>query len=102
MGAVHLWREGHPENRGFWLGKPFWGKGYMTEAVEPVMNYAFNELGFDKLVFANAVGNLKSRRIKEKTGARLISVSPANFVNPKYIEHEIWELTKKEWAQRRP
>lgn len=100
IGVVHLWREGRPENRGFWLGRPFWGKGYMTEAVEPVMNYAFNELGFEKLIFANAVGNEKSRRVKEKTGARLIDVRPAKFVNPKYTEHEIWELTKSEWQAR--
>lgn len=97
IGVVHLWREGRPENRGFWLGKPFWGKGYMTEAVNPVMDYAFNELGFEKLVFANAVGNLKSRRVKEKTGAKLIDVRPAKFVNPNYMEHEIWELTKENW-----
>lgn len=97
IGVVHLWRQGRPENRGFWLGKPFWGKGYMTEAVTPVMNYAFEELGFEKLIFANAVGNQKSRRIKIKTGARLIEIRPAKFVNPKYTEQEIWELTKDEW-----
>lgn len=101
IGAVHLWKEGRPENRGFWLGKPFWGKGYMTEAVKPVMDFAFNELGFEKLVFANAVGNTKSRRVKEKTGAKLIDVKPAKFVNPKYTEHEIWELNKSEWSAQR-
>jgi len=100
IGVVHLWRVGRPENRGFWLGKQFWGKGYMTEAVEPVMSYAFTELNFEKLVFANAVGNIKSRRVKEKTGARLIDVRPAKFVNPKYTEHEIWELTKSDWFSR--
>ena len=99
IGCVDLWRDGHPENRGFWLGKNFWGKGYMTEAVKPVTSYAFNELGFEKLVFANAVGNLKSRRVKEKTGCRLIDIKPAKFVNPKYTEHEIWELTKLEWQK---
>jgi ribosomal-protein-alanine N-acetyltransferase len=101
IGAVHLWRECKPENRGFWLGKKFWGKGYMTEAVAPVMNYAFEELNFEKLIFANAVGNNKSRRIKEKTGARLLRVAPAKFVNPQYTEHEIWELTKEEWNSHR-
>jgi RimJ/RimL family protein N-acetyltransferase len=25
IGCVDLWREGRPENRGFWLGKKFWG-----------------------------------------------------------------------------
>lgn len=101
IGAVHLWRDGKPENRGFWLGRPFWGKGYMTEAVEPVMNCAFKELGFEKLVFANAVGNIKSRRVKEKTGAKLIRTESAKFVNPNYTEHEIWELTKENWIQNK-
>jgi [ribosomal protein S5]-alanine N-acetyltransferase len=99
IGVVHLWKEGRPEHRGFWLGKPFWGKGYMTEAVAPVMDYAFNKLGFEKLVFANAVGNEKSRRVKIKTGARLVDVRPAKFVNPAYKEHEVWELTKEEWQK---
>lgn len=99
IGCVHLWREGKPQHRGFWLGKKFWGQGYMTEAVHPVMDYAFNHLGFDKLIFANAVGNLKSRRVKEKTGAKLIDVTPAKFVNPKYTEHEIFELKKEDWKK---
>ncbi len=102
IGAVHLLREGRPEHRGFWLGKPFWGKGYMTEAVAPVMDYAFNHLSFEKLFFANAVGNLKSRRVKEKTGAQLIDVQPARFVNPEYTEHEIWELKKEKWNNLSP
>src|ERR1700748_374006 len=76
IGTVHLYREGTPENRGFWLGHPFWGKGYMTEAVEPVMNYAFDNLGFEKLIFSNAVGNNRSRRVKEKTGARWLYAAP--------------------------
>jgi [ribosomal protein S5]-alanine N-acetyltransferase len=97
IGCVDLWRVGHPENRGFWLGKKFWNKGYMSEAVQPITKYAFEYLNFDKLVFTNAVGNLKSRRIKEKTGCRLIDIQPAKFVNPKYTEHEIWELTKFDW-----
>ncbi len=97
IGAVDLWREGKPEHRGFWLGHKFWGRGYMTEAVKPVMEYAFERLGFEKLVFANAVGNLRSGRVKEKTGARLIGRAPAKFVDPDLTEHEIYELTKAEW-----
>ncbi len=84
-----LWRDGHPENRGFWLGRKFWGRGLMTEAVEPVTDYAFNELGFERLVFSNAAGNTRSARIKEKSGAHLRRVEPAKFVDPAYTEHEI-------------
>ena len=33
----------------------------------------------------------------KKTGARLIGVRKAKFVNPEYIEVETWELTRDEW-----
>lgn len=101
IGGVDLWRVGIPEHRGFWLGKPFWGQGIMTEAVTPIMDYAFTSLGFDKLVFSNALGNVRSRRVKEKTGARLIGTRPAKLVDPAYTESETWELTKAEWSARR-
>lgn len=97
IGLVDLWRQGRPENRGFWLGRRFWGQGYMTEAVEPVIDCAFGPLGFQTLIFANARGNVRSRRIKEKTGARLIRVEPRKYANPDYTLGEIWELTKAEW-----
>ena len=62
IGCLELWRPGTP---------------------------AFKDLGFEKLIFTNAVGNRRSRRIKEKTGARLIDVRPAKFVDPSYSAHEI-------------
>lgn len=99
IGVVDLWRKGKPEHRGFWLGHKFWGQGIMTEAVEPVMDYAFNQLGFEKLVFANAVGNTRSRRVKEKTGATLLRVEPAKFVDPLLTQHEIFELSKAAWVK---
>jgi RimJ/RimL family protein N-acetyltransferase len=99
IGNVHLWRQGRPEHRGFWLARKHWGNGFMTEAVQPVMDYAFGHLGFEKLVFSNAVGNQRSRRIKEKTGARLLRVAPMKFVDPAYTEHELWELNKSEWGK---
>lgn len=99
IGAVDLWREAQPENRGFWLAHPYWGNGFMREATDVVTQYAFTDLGFEKLVFANAVGNIRSRKIKEKSGARLLETRPAQFVDPIYTEHEIWQLTKAEWLK---
>jgi RimJ/RimL family protein N-acetyltransferase len=95
-----LWRhttESVPENRGFWLGREFWGQGFMTEAANAVTDYAFDHLGFSKLVFSNALGNQGSRRIKEKTGARFVRVQPSRFVSDEFTESEIWELTKEDW-----
>lgn len=97
IGGVDLWRNGKPENRGFWLGKKFWHQGIMTEAVKPIMDYAFDALGFEKMTLSNAVGNIRSRRVKEKTGARLIGTRPSKFASPNYTESEIWEISKADW-----
>ena len=99
IGCIGLWRKGRPENRGFWLARKHWRKGLMTEAVQATLSYAFNELGFKKLVFANAVQNTASRRIKEKTGCRYIKTIPRKFVDPECRESEIWELTKEDWLK---
>lgn len=97
VGAVELWRNPCPENRGFWLARKYWGQGFMSEATDKVNEYAFNHLGFDKLILSNAVGNLASRRIKEKNGARLLNIREAQFVAKEFTHAETWELTKNDW-----
>jgi RimJ/RimL family protein N-acetyltransferase len=97
IGAIWLKRKGTPSNRGFWLGKRFWRRGIMTEAVKPVTDYAFDVLGFEKLVLANAVGNSASRRIKENIGAVFVRTEPGIYVNPSYTQREVWELNKRCW-----
>jgi [ribosomal protein S5]-alanine N-acetyltransferase len=42
IGGIDLWREGRPHHRGFWLGRPYWGQGLMTEATAAVNEHAFN------------------------------------------------------------
>lgn len=101
IGAVDLWREGTPEHRGFWLGRPFWNQGLMTEAVKPVTDFAFEKLNFNKLVFANAVNNIGSRRVKEKTNAKLLRIESARFVDPNLTERQVWELTKNDWQNEK-
>ena len=101
IGCISLWRESRPDNRGFWLGRDYWRQGLMTEALKPGMDHAFTDLGFHKVILSNAVGNIRSRRLKEKAGARLLGVEPANFVDPAFTERELWELDKGTWFQSR-
>ncbi len=97
IGCIELRRKGNPGNRGFWLAEEHWGKGLMTEACQPVLDYAFEALGFEKLIFDNAVQNLASRRVKEKTGCRYIGLRAQKFLNPEFAESEIWELSRADW-----
>ena len=101
IGCVDLWKKGNPENRGFWLGKRYWNKGIMTESVYPVIDFAFYSIGLEHLIFSNAVGNIASRKIKEKTGCKLYDIKPARFVDPTYKQQELWRLSLKNWEEHR-
>ena len=97
IGAVELWREGIPEHRGFWLAEERWGMGYMTEACAAVHDFAFERAGFEELIFSNAVGNHRSRRVKEKAGAVRIGLQEARFVDPSLTQYELWRLRREDW-----
>ena len=34
---------------GYWLGKPFWNKGYMSEAVREMLRHGFNDLAMNTI-----------------------------------------------------
>lgn len=53
---------------GYWLGKPFWGKGLIPEAVMCLMDYAFETLKCPQLWSGYFDGNEKSKRVQEKCG----------------------------------
>ncbi len=53
---------------GYWLGKPFWGKGYMPEAAKELLRHGFEELKMNKIWCGYYDGNLKSKRVQEKVG----------------------------------
>lgn len=101
IGIIELIQDSRPSNRGFWLDRNHRGNNYMAEAAAVVNDYAFNVLGFDKLIFDNAVGNVPSRKVKEKTGATFIGIVKATFVDPRITEMEHWELTKEAWQAHR-
>ena len=55
---------------GFWIGKPLWGRGYMTEAVRAVMRYGFCDLGLEAIWAGHTRDNDQSRRVQEKVGLK--------------------------------
>jgi len=53
---------------GYWLGVPYWGRGYATEAVRAVIDHAFGDLGHAALAAGARISNPASRRVLEKCG----------------------------------
>lgn len=53
---------------GYVLSKEYWGRGLMPEAVKRVIQYAFEEQGWDFLVCGHYNENVQSQRVIEKSG----------------------------------
>jgi len=60
--------DGETPEIGYWLGVPFWGKGYATEAARALIDHAFGDLGLEVLLGGARVSNPASRRVLEKCG----------------------------------
>ena len=56
---------------GYWLGRPYWGKGIMTEAVGRICALGFARLPIRRIFAEPFARNLGSRRVLEKNGFQL-------------------------------
>ena len=55
---------------GYWIGVPFWGKGYATEAARAVVAFGFETLRLHRIFAHHFAGNKASQRVLERIGMR--------------------------------
>ncbi len=55
---------------GYWIGKPFWGQGYCTEAAAAVLRYGFVQLGLNRIWAKHMTRNPASGRVMQKVGMK--------------------------------
>jgi RimJ/RimL family protein N-acetyltransferase len=60
---------------GYWIGLPYWGRGYATEAARALIDHAFGTLGYERLLGGARVSNPASRRVLEKCGFQWTGVA---------------------------
>ena len=88
---------------GYWLGKPFWGRGYMPEAAEEMLRHGFEDLGMNIIWCGYYDGNSKSERVQEKVGFlyhHTCSEVPVPLMNEVRVGHTNL-LTREHWEEIR-
>ena len=69
IGAVGLvYGQERSAEIGYWIGKPYWGQGFATEAAQALVDYAFGPLGMKRLTCGHFIDNPASARIIAKLG----------------------------------
>jgi RimJ/RimL family protein N-acetyltransferase len=98
IGGIGL-SKNETDNRGFWMGLPWQGRGFITEAADAVTDFWFNQLMNSVLRVSKCAANLASRRVSEKQGMWLIATTERDYVCGR-MPAEIWEITADEWRAR--
>lgn len=84
---------------GYWLGVPYWGRGYIPEASRKLIRHGFADLGLSAIWCGYFDGNEKSKRVGEKCGfkfQRTEKEKPWPLTNTVKTQH-LTRLTKEEW-----
>jgi [ribosomal protein S5]-alanine N-acetyltransferase len=55
---------------GYWIGVPYWGRGYATEAAQAVVRHGFETCGLQRIFAGHFVRNAQSGRVLQKAGMR--------------------------------
>lgn len=86
---------------GYWIGRPHWGNGYATEAVEAIVDHAFDRHRADIVGAGVFAGNPASRRVLEKLGFRRVGGYPVGCAaRGERVKVDNMHMTRMRWTAR--
>ncbi|CAM3612549.1 GNAT family N-acetyltransferase [Erysipelothrix urinaevulpis] len=87
---------------GYVLHKDYWHQGLMTEAVQGVLRFAFEEYGVRRMSIRHKSNNARSQRVIEKIGFIYEGMHQAVFIeNAEVVDMKYYRLLKEEYHGKR-
>jgi RimJ/RimL family protein N-acetyltransferase len=86
---------------GYWLGVPYWGQGYATEAAREMLRYGFADLGMHRIFASHFKPNQASGRILRKLGMKYEGCQREHLRKwEQFVDSELYGILRQEWEQR--
>jgi len=83
---------------GYWLGVPYWGQGYATEASREMLRYGFEDLKLHRIFASHFKHNPASGRILQKLGMRYEGCQRQHLRKwDQFVDLELYGLLREEW-----
>ena len=81
IGIADLFRrsDDHDWELGYWVARPYWGRGYIPEAMNALMNEAERTMGVTTFIAGVWHDNPGSIRVLEKLGFRSLGLDGKHF-----------------------
>lgn len=86
---------------GYWLGRPYWGHGYMKEAARAVTTHWYDTHASDPLISGHFLGNAGSRSVLQSLGFTDTHIEPAHSkAQDKEVQLQRMRLTRAAWEAK--
>lgn len=103
IGTIGLHANGQHDHGeiGYWIGVPYWGKGFATEAAAAVVQYGFDTLGLHRIFASCFSRNPASGRVLQKIGMRHEGSLRQHFKKwDEYVDVECYAILRSEYEAR--
>ena len=88
---------------GYWIGVPFWNRGYATEASHALLDFGFSVLRLHRIQARHLMRNPASGRVMQKLGMTLEGVlRGAQRKWDRFEDLAMYAVLAPEWQERRP
>ncbi|NWG16704.1 MAG: GNAT family N-acetyltransferase [Chloroflexi bacterium] len=85
---------------GYWIGKPYWGQGYATEAVSRVIRFGFLERQLNRIHASYFTTNPASARVMQKAGMKYEGILRQHIrKNGELIDLGLYGLLRSEYTE---
>jgi RimJ/RimL family protein N-acetyltransferase len=103
VGAIGLMMKGDGiAEIGYWIGVPFWGRGYASEAAREVIRYGFEECGLHRIYAGIFRRNPASGRVLEKAGLTYEGTLRKHQKKwDEYLDVLFYGILREEWLASR-
>lgn len=79
---------------GYWIGEPYWGNGYCTEAAVSLIQFSFEKLGLSKVIAEHLTTNPASGKVMKKVGMHHIESTQKADRYREMVGMEIYGIRK--------
>ena len=89
---------------GWQIDKPYWNRGYMTEAARAVFEYLFCEIGFHRIYSGHDTRNPASGKVMQKLGMTPEGIARQHYYKAGFGtgDAQKYGILKEEWLDRLP
>ena len=85
---------------GYWVAKPFCGKGIATRTSRALINYGFEKNNLNLIELRAATDNTSSRRVAENLGMKLDGIlRQREWLYEHFVDHAVYSVLKSEWTR---